>query len=119
MFFHSTLPVSTIRNGNLDGILSDFNDAVYNYFRDNCGTVENSDQLDKEFKQKYRDFSKNQLKKELRTLKKENACDEKLIKYVSKPLRSKITDSRNKNIYSIDHDLEVKNKFLNYTKIFI
>ena len=109
MFFYSTLPISAIRNGHLNGILRDFNDVVYNYFRDNCGTVENDDQLDKNFKEKYRDFSKNQLKKELRTLKKQNVCDEKLLKNVS-------NFSRNKHIYSIDHDLEVKNKFWHYTE---
>ena len=61
------------------------NNVIYNYFVETYGAVRNKND-DKGLHDKYRDFSKHQLKKELRNLQK----DVYVIKYVSKLLRNVI-----------------------------
>ena len=76
---------------------------------------------DNELQVKYKDYSKSQLKKELKRLKHNNTDkDVVTIRLVAKLLRSKV-NSENTNCFkdktnSIDHDKEIKKNFWGYVK---
>ena len=88
-FFKAELPTHEIGKDNLELITQKLSDTIYDYFDREFGSVVNTS--DTEFKVKYKDFSKYQLRKALKTLKSgnlENNLTE--VRFVSKLLRSKI-----------------------------
>ena len=91
------------------------NSIVYNYFRDNYGYKNTISEEEIALKERYKHFSKKDLKKELKTLKLNNASTS-IIKYVAKEIRSRI----NKKLISItvatDNDDEISKKFCGYAK---
>ena len=95
--------------------MSLMNYTVYNYFRDNYGYKNTI--LDEEItlKERYKNFSNKDLKKELKTLNLNNASINS-IKYVAKEIKSRI----NKNPISItvatDNDDEISTNFWGYAK---
>ena len=107
-YFHTKLQVSELSKGNLDDVVNNFNDVIYDYFTSQYGTFKKDDLLDRDLKTKSGNFSKNQLKKTLKDLKKETPINERHVKYVSELLPSKICDSTGNHVYSIDRDLEIK-----------
>ena len=70
MFFRSELHTEDINVYSLMETAERMNNVIYNYFPETYGTVKNKND-DKGLHDKYKDFSKHQLKKELRNLKKE------------------------------------------------
>lgn len=87
------------------------------YFAETHGTVKNKNE-DKVLHVKYKDISKHQLKKELFNLKKNWNIDAYVIKYVSK-LRRNFTNRKINNIYTTDHNNEMKENFWGYAKSFL
>ena len=69
MFFRSELHTGDINEYNLTVTVERMNNVIYNCFAEMYGTVKNKND-NKGLHDKYKDFSKHQLKKELRTLKK-------------------------------------------------
>ena len=59
------------------------------------------------------------LQKELKQLKNERSPSVSQIRFVSRMLRAKATWSPSNKVYSIDHDLELKNKFCSYVKHYL
>ena len=123
-FFHSELPISEVNKDNLNNVTEKFNRIVYDYFHDNYRTAKKGFEKESELQVKYKDYSKSQLKKELRRLKHNNTdTDVVTIRFVAKLLRSKV-NSENTNCFkdkvnSIDHDKEIKKNFWWYVKEFI
>ena len=70
---------------------------------------------------KYKEFSKQQLKQELKNLKRNTHENLRSIKYVAKLLRGKLAGKQNANdtCNSVDHNNEIKNNFWAYTKKFL
>ena len=105
-----------MKGRDLNTVVQDFNTIIYDYFKTNFGIVKtyNNQQL----KEKYSNFTKRQLRNELKHLKKENT-DRNAIVYVSKLLRSKVQPTPNVNIDNINHDEEESKNFWSYCKHFI
>ena len=108
---------------NLNNVTEKFNRIVYDYFHDNYGIAKKGFEKENELQVKYKDYSKSQLKKELKRLKHNNTdTDVASIRFVAKLLRSKV-NSENTNCFkdkmnSIDHDKEIKKNFWGYVKEF-
>ena len=66
---------------------------------------------ERNFKGIYKNFTKHQLKKKLKHLKNKRNPAVLRIRFVSRMLRTKATSSLANKVYSIDHDLELKNSF--------
>ena len=98
-------------------MVNKFNETIYNYFRDNYGTVKNNKEKERKFNEKYKNSTKSQLK----SLKNQSPNNVDKVRYVSKLLRSKITEAKSEDqfaqkVYSIDHDNEIKKNFWGYVK---
>ena len=92
------------------------NRIVYDYFHDNHGTAKKGFEKENELQVKYNDYSKSELKKELKRLKHNNTdTDVVTIRFVAKLLRSKVkrenTNCFKYKMNSIDHDKEIKKNF--------
>ena len=92
-------------------------DVIYNYFKDNYGCVNKSDENISEYRSKYKDFTNNQLKNKLKHLKKSNSsiCE---IQYVSKLLREKIKTAPPRKD-SENHDNMISQSFWHYVKKYV
>ena len=66
-----------------------FNEIVYNYFTENHGKIDITDN-EKELILEYKDYSKQQLKSELKKQKKDRNATPESIRHASKLLRSRI-----------------------------
>ena len=66
-YFESTLPVSSIDIKDLNVTIKCMNETIYNYFKDNYGAVETNTY--KLYHEKYKEFNKHKLKRELKKLK--------------------------------------------------
>ena len=100
---------------------TNFGKTVYDYFKNEYGIVREDEVND--FKVKYRNHTKNQLKQTLKKMKsdktEENTSE---TRYVSKLLRSRIQNNQSKTNESsshdgIDHDSKIKNHFWKYVKL--
>ena len=116
-FFIANISCADIANGKrFEYRCTSFNTIIYEYFKTNFRIVKTYN--DQEFKDKYLNFTKRQLKNELKCLSKENT-DRNAIVYVSKLLRSKVQPKPNANMDNINHDEEVSKNFWSYCKCFI
>ena len=88
------------------------NETIYNYFKDNYGTVETNTY--KIYHEKYKEFNKHKLKRKLKKLK-ESEGDKEEIKFVAKLLRSRLKgtedDSNVNDFYSVDHNSLAKKTY--------
>ena len=105
-------------------MVNKFNETICNYFRDNYGTVKNNKEKERKFNEKYKNSTKSQLKKQLKSLKNQSPNNIDEVRYVSKILRSKITEAKTQDqfaqkVYSTDHDNEIKKNFWGYVKFYI
>ena len=114
MYFRSVLHAGGINIINLNISVKNMNKIIQEYFVKNFGTI-NRKQLEDELNEKYKDYEKQQLKRELRELKKKQNKDVDSICVISKLLRNKI-DNKNNKILVSDHDAEIKKYFWGYTK---
>ena len=71
------------------------------------------------FTKMYKNFTKHQLEKELKQLKNERNQSVLRIRFLSRMLRAKVTLSPTNKVYSIDHDLKLKNNFRSYVKHYL
>ena len=90
-FFHLELSVDDINTVSLDEVVNKFNETIYNYFRDNYGTIKNNKEKRENSMKSTKILQKNQLKKQLKSLKNQSPNNVDEVRYVSKLLRSKIT----------------------------
>ena len=72
-----------------DETAQQFQSSIYEYFLQDFGSHENSNE--DEFSVKYANYSKNRLKKVLKTLKNDEKSDLSEVTYVSRLLRSKLS----------------------------
>ena len=102
-------------DGDFNDIATNFGKTVYDYFRNEYGIVREGEVND--FKVKYRNHTKNQLRQTLKKLESnktgENTSE---TRYVSKLLRSRIQNNQSKanessSLDGIDHDSKIKNHF--------
>ena len=112
-FFIANISCEDIKGRDLNTVVQDFNTIIYDYFKTNFGIVKTYN--DQEFKEMYSNFTKRQLRNELKCFKKENT-DRNAIVYVSKLLRSKVQPKPNVNIDNINHDEEVSKDFWSFCK---
>ena len=117
--FHSNLPISQISENDTEEIVKHLNGTVYNYFKDNFGLVDSAKEGECNFTEIYKNFTKHQLKKELKQLKNERSPSVSRIRFVSRMLPAIATSSPTNKVYSIDHDLELKNNFWSYVKHYL
>ena len=75
---------------------------IYEYFVKNFGTIDKK-QLEDELNEKYKDYGKLQLKRELKKKQNEDIAS---IRFISKLLRNRI-DNKNNKIFISDHDAEI------------
>ena len=119
-YFKSTLPVSLIDIEDLIATIKCMNDTIYNYFKDNYGAVETNTY--KIYHEKYKEFNRHKLKRELKKLK-ESEADKEEIKSFAKLLRSRLKgtedDSNVNDFYSVDHNSLAKKNIWSYAKKFI
>ena len=123
LFFTSEPSTSDINRDNLNETIASMNSTFYNYFAENYGTVETDNKKDNVLSERYGEFSVNNLKKELKKLKRSNS-DLRTIKFVSKRIRSKLKNNSeepvNKHkdtIYAANHDAFIKHSGVwKYTK---
>ena len=117
-FFKAELPTHEIGKDNLDLIIQKLSDTIYDYFDREFGAVVNTS--DTEFKDKYKDFSKHQLRKALETLKSSNLENNLTeIRFVSKLLRRKISSTsidKNFDHHETDHNKSFDSGFWSYCK---
>ena len=73
LFFKSKLSTSDINGDNLNETIVSMNGTIYNYFAENYGTVEMDNKKGNDLLEKYGEFSVNNLKKELKKLKRSNS----------------------------------------------
>ena len=92
LFFKSELSTSDISSDNLNKTITSMNSTIYNYFAENYGTVETDNKKENDLLEKYGEFSVNNLKKELKKLKRSNSYL-RTIKFVSKRIRSKLKNN--------------------------
>ena len=112
-YFAAAMPISEIDKSNINDTLSAMTSVIYAYFRDNFGTLEDTNtpyMVDK-----YKDYSNNSLKTKLKYLKKINT-DLVEIKYVVKLLRTKLRDTSKLNNSIIGHDKQIQKNFWGYVK---
>ena len=88
------------------------NSTIYNYFRQNVGTIEDTSTLG--VFAKYSDMSKKELKSNLHQLKTSRANPLE-IKYVAKLLRSKLIPTP-VTVSPIDNDIQIQTNFRGYIK---
>ena len=79
---------------------------------------------ERKFNEKYKNSTKSQLKKQLKSLKNQSPNNIDELRYVSKLLRSKITEAKTQDqfpqkVNSTDHDNEIKKNFWGYVKFYI
>ena len=82
-------------DGDFNDIATNFAKTVHDYFKNEYGIVREDEVND--FKVKYRNHTKNQLKQALRKLKSDKTAENKSeTRYVSKLLRSRIQNNQSK-----------------------
>ena len=113
-YFRNVLYAGDINASNLNNSVKNMNNIIYEYFAKNFGTIDKK-QLEDELNEKYKDFGKQQLKQELRELKKKQDKRVASVHLISKLLRNKI-DNKNIKIFISDHDAEIRRHFSGYTK---
>ena len=99
-FLHLELSIDDINTVNLDKVVNKFNETIYNYFRDNYGTVKNNKKKERKFNEKYKNSTKSQLKKKLKSLKNQSPNNVDEVGYVSKLLRLKITEAKTQDQFA-------------------
>ena len=82
-YFRSVLHARDINISNLNTSVKNMINIIYEYFAKNFGALDKK-QLEHELNKKYKDYGKQQLKRELRELKKKQNKDVASIRLISK-----------------------------------
>ena len=86
-----------------------FQSSIYKYFLENFGSHENSNE--DEFSVKYAIYSKNQLKKVLKTFKNDGKSDLLEVTYVSRLLRWQLSKGEKSYQPNLDHSYKIWKNF--------
>ena len=70
-FFHMELSIDDINTVSLDEVVNKFNETIYNYFRDNYGTVKNNKEKERKFNEKYKKSTKETTKEPQKSITKQ------------------------------------------------
>ena len=95
--------------------MSLMNPTIYNYFRNNYGCKSTISEEEIALKERYKHFSKKDLKKELKTLKLNNASIN-IIKYIAKEIRSRINKNPINITVATGNHYEIDRNFWGYAK---
>ena len=90
----------------IDETAQQFQSSIYKYFLENFGSHENSNEDG--FSVKYASYSKNRLKKVLKTLKNDEKSDLSEVTYVSRLLRSKLSKGEKSYQPNLDHSYKIR-----------
>ena len=118
-YYNSNFLTSEISEKDTEETVKHINETVYNYFKDNFGLLDSAKEDERNFTEMYKNFTKHQLKKELKRLKNERNPPVSRLRFVSRMLRAKATSSPTNKVYSIDHDVELKKNFWSYVKHYL
>ena len=69
-YFHYNLPTTQISEKDIEETVKHLNETVYNYFKYNFGLVDYAKEGEGNFPEMYKNFTKHQLKKKIKTIKK-------------------------------------------------
>ena len=98
----------------IDKTAQQFQSSMYEYLLENFGSHKNSNE--EEFYVKYPSYSKNRLKKALKTLQTDEKSDLSELTYVSRILRSKLSKGEKSYQPNLDHSNKILKNFWNYCK---
>ena len=118
-YYNSNFLTSEISEKDTEETVKHINETVYNYFKDNFGLLDSAKEDERNFTEMYKNFTKHQLKKELKRLKNERNPPVSRLRFVSRMLRAKATSSPTNKVYSIDHDVELEKNFWSYVKHYL
>ena len=90
----------------IDETAQQFQSSIYEYFLENFGSHENSNEDG--FSVKHASYSKNRLKKVLKTLKNDEKSDLSEVTYVSRLLRSKLSKGEKSYQPNLDHSYKIR-----------
>ncbi|CAB4017865.1 Hypothetical predicted protein [Paramuricea clavata] len=123
LFFRAELAMDSMNDFNINNVIFYMSNKVYNYFADNFGIIQRTKDVEpNSLLLKYKEFSKQQLKQELKNLKRDTHENLRSIKYVAKLLRGKLTGKQSANDTEADEKLKpVFNKLIctDYFKTFL
>ena len=121
-FLRSHLNIEDIQSdSDLDALITNMNDTAYGFLAKNYGPVERGHNIDIELEDTYKNFSKQQLKKELSRLKKFESDNVNKVKFVARLLRKKLAGNLNSTskVTTIDHNAEITKNFWKYVKNYV
>ena len=99
LFFRAELAMDCMNVFNINDVIYDMSNKVYNYFADNFGIIQRTTDVGpNSLLLKYKEFSKQQLKQELKNLKRNTHENLRSIKYVAKLLSGKLAGKINANV---------------------
>ena len=116
--FRLELSMDNSDNYDINDIILNMSNTMYNYFADNFGIIKHPEHVEaNSFLLKYKEFLKQQLKQEYRKLKRNTPEDLRSIKFVAKLLRETLSGKQNAiyNTRNIDHGKEIRKNFWAYT----
>ena len=94
LYFRAELPICDVNEKSINECAIKMSNLVYDYFAENFGTVNKKNYLDEEFDKMYANYTKRELKRELKALKNQPLTDVNNIRYVSKLLRNLASKKR-------------------------
>ena len=118
-FLRSHLNIADIQSdSDLDALITNMNDTIYGFLAKNYGLVERGHNMDTELEDAYKNFSKQQLKKELSRLKKFESDNVNKVKFVARLLCKKLSGNLNSTskVTTINHNAEIMTNFWKYVK---
>ena len=97
------------------------NHTIYGFLAKNYGLVERGHDIDIELEDTYKNFSKQQLKKELSRLKKFESDNVNKVKFVARLLRKMLAGNLNSTskVTAIGHNAEITKNFWKYVKNYV
>ena len=121
-FLRSHLNIADIQSdSDLDALITNMNDTIYGFLAKHYGLVKRGHNIDIELEDTNKNFSKQQLKKELSRLKKFESDNVNKVKFVAKLLRKKFTRNLNSTskVTTIDHNAEITTNCWKYVKNYV
>ena len=117
LYFRAELPINEINDKSTNECTIKITNLVYDYFAENFGTVSKKN-LDDEFENKYANYTKQELKRELKLLKCQPNADVNNIRYVSRLLR-RLSSKKNltSDVNSLNDNEQIRKNFWRYTKL--
>jgi hypothetical protein len=111
-YFRAELPVCDVNEKSINECVIRMSNLVYDYFAENFGTVNKKNSHDDEFDKKCANYTKQELKRELKALKHQSITDVNKIRYVSKLLRNLSSKKGSTSgLNSLNDDEEIKKNF--------